>query len=173
MKRRFGRLSRSQAGTATIELALLAPMLAAMVMGISDLSIVVGRRLELEQAAHRAIERVMQTTGTLTVEDTIKQEVVCQINGMEGGECAEGRMTADKTTVTYRLECTDAGGTRTTQQSTLVTEFETYECAEGSTAARYVLVQVTDTYDPLFPYNYGSGPDGIYQLTAEAGVRVP
>ena len=175
MKRKLLNLSRCQAGTATIELALLAPMLAAMVMGISDLSIVVGRRLELEQAAHRAIERVMQTTGELTVEDTIKQEVVCQINGMtEGGDCAEGRMTAEKTTVTYKLECTDPGGTLTTQESTVSETFEAFVCPVANSAeARYVSVTVTDTYDPIFPANYGTDSDGIYRLTAEAGIRVP
>jgi Flp pilus assembly protein TadG len=175
MKRLIKALARHDGGAVTIELAFISPILAAMVVGISDVSIVVGRRLEVEQAAHRAIEKVMQTTGSLTVEGTIKKEVMCQINGMDA-ECATGRMTADQAVVTYTLECWTAGEDEPAkQESTSAATFETFTCdtAAGETEARYVTVQVNDSYDPIFPVNFGTGSDGIYQLTAEAGVRVP
>jgi Flp pilus assembly protein TadG len=173
MKRFLRSLARQETGAVTIELAFISPILAAMVVGISDVSIVVGRRLEVEQAAHRAIEKVMQTTGTLTVEGTIKKEVMCQINGNDA-DCATGRMTADQAVVTYTLECWAAGGEEPTiQESTVAATFEAFTCDPAETEARYVTVEVNDTYDPIFPINFGTGSDGVYQLRAEAGVRVP
>ena len=101
-------------GSVTVELALLAPILATMIIGVIDISIAYGQKLELEQGAQRAIEKVMQTTGNTTVADTLQQEVVCQVNGTEeGGACATGRITTADVAVGYRLECVDEGGTRT------------------------------------------------------------
>ncbi len=173
MKRLFRNLARRNDGTVTIELAMLAPMLATLVIGIIDISTVFGRKLEVEQAAHRAIEKVMQTTGTLTVEGTIKKEVMCQINGSDT-DCTTGRMTADEAVVNYMLECTSEGGGLTTQESSDSAVFEAFVCAGATdTEARYVSVVVSDSYDPMFPVNFGTGSDGIYQFSAEAGVRVP
>jgi hypothetical protein len=179
MMRFVRKISRDGKGTATIELALLAPVLATFVIGITDVSIVVGRRLEIEQAAHRAIEKQMQTTGALTVEETIKKEAVCQINGTDvdadGVEtCDTGRITTANVTVTYTLECTSSGGAITTQATTSSTTFEGYACDEdaGETPARYIEVAVTDTYTPMFDIHFGTGDDGIYQLEAKAGMRV-
>jgi len=53
------RLAREERGAAVIELALVAPILAIMIAGITDISIAYGRRLELEQAVQRSIEKVM------------------------------------------------------------------------------------------------------------------
>jgi len=175
MKRLIKHLARRNDGTATIELALLAPVLATLVIGVADVSIAVGRRLELEQAAHRAVEKQMQTTGDLTVEDTIKKEAVCQINGtLDDGTCDAGRISTSNVTVTYKLECTDTGGAIAAQESTVSTEFEAFTCDEdaGEIPARYIEVAVTDSYTPLFNLHFGTGSDGIYQLEAKAGMRV-
>ena len=96
MMRRLRKLGCDSAGTAVIELALIAPVLALMIVGIADVSIAYGRRLELEQAVQRSIEKVMQTTGDTTVAGTIKKETVCQINGTnDDNSCATGRLTAE------------------------------------------------------------------------------
>src|ERR1044072_9198100 len=55
---RLARLVREARGASVIELALFAPILAVMVMGISDVAIGYSRKLTLEQAAYRALERV-------------------------------------------------------------------------------------------------------------------
>lgn len=159
-------------GSVTVELALLAPILATMIIGVIDISIAYGQKLELEQGAQRAIEKVMQTTGNTTVADTLQQEVVCQVNGTtEGGACDTGRVTVDDVTVGYRLECIDGGGTRTATESDDVAEFDALTCPEDDSEARYLNVTVVDTYTPMFPISWGTGGDGDYDLSAKAGVR--
>ena len=63
MMRRLVKLAREDRGAAVIELALIAPVLALLIIGVTDISIAYGRKLELEQAVQRSIEKVMQTTA--------------------------------------------------------------------------------------------------------------
>ena len=154
-------LARDESGAVLIELALAAPILALMIMGISDLSIAFGKKLELEQAAQRAIEKVMQTTGKSTASDTIKTEAVCQYNGVRtDGTCRTTGIDATDVTVTYSLKCDG-----------VVTAYNT-DCADGQAALRYIEATVADQYTPMFPIKFGTKPDGTYHLTATAGVRV-
>jgi len=155
------KLRRNRSGTATIELALCAPILATMVIGVTDISIAYGKKLELEQAAQRAMEKVMQTTGGETPEDTIKIEAVCQYNGTDdSGTCLAAPITTDNVTVTYTLTC---NGT--------VADYAT-DCAGGELEIRYITTRVTDTHEPMFNLHFGTGEDGKYNLEGEAGVRV-
>lgn len=144
------RLVQDDRGAAVIELALVAPVLALMTIGIIDVSQAFGRKLVLEQAAQRAIEKVMQTTGNTTVEETIKQEAA-----------AQGGVSRDDVTVTYRLEC----------NGVVKEVFET-ECAPGEIQGRWLMVTVSGSYTPMFPTHYfGNEDDGIYHMVATAGVR--
>lgn len=169
------KLGRDDRGAAIIELALVAPVLAVMVVGVVDLSNAFGRKLGLEQGAQRAIEKVMQTTGDDTVEATIKTEVVCQINGTnDDGSCKSTPITAaDNVTVTYRLECTNSAGAMTSSETENADTFDSTECPAGTTTeARYLQVTVTDLYTPMFPLHFsGADADGSYPLSATAGMR--
>jgi Flp pilus assembly protein TadG len=160
MLKRFLQLRRDQRGTAIIELALAAPVLAILTIGVTDISIAYGKKLQLEQAAQRAIEKVAQTTGENTVTDTIKSEAVCQYNGMNGSSCKTAPITSDNVSVTFKLTC---NGVDTTW---------TLDCAGGETEVRYITTTVTDTYTPIFPLHFGTNADGTYHLSATAGVRV-
>jgi Flp pilus assembly protein TadG len=171
------RLASNERGAAVLELALVAPVLALMVIGIVDMSNAFSRKLALEQGAQRAIERIMQTTGNDTVENTLKAEVQCQVNGttMSGNtiNCASSPVALSDVTVTYRLECTGSAGAITTQTSTVPATFDAFVCGAGTTSeARYIEVQVNDKYTPLFPihFSYING-DGTYHLSATAGMR--
>ncbi len=161
-------------GAAIIELAMIAPVFAVMVIGIVDMSNAHSRKLALEQGAQRAIEKVMQTTEVDTVEGTLKSEAVCQVNGLNAdGVCNTSPITASNVTVTYRLECMDASGGITSQTSTDSTAFDDYTCASGTVKeARYIEVALTDKYTPLFPIHFGGfNGDGTYHLAAAAGMR--
>ena len=68
-------------GAAVIEMALIAPVLALGVIGIVDVSNAYSKKLALEQGAQRAIEKIMNTTETTTVEATLANEAVCQVDG--------------------------------------------------------------------------------------------
>jgi Flp pilus assembly protein TadG len=163
MRLRFLRqLTGDDAGAVIIELAIAAPVLALLVMGVGDIATAYTRKLELEQAAQRAIEKVMQTTGDETPEDAIKKEAVCQINGTNADNtCKEGRLTTDNVVVTYRLECNGA----------VMTNYNA-DCDPGQTEVRYMMATVTDTYSPIFGKYWGGNDDGLYHLQATAGVRV-
>jgi Flp pilus assembly protein TadG len=158
---RLRKLFRDRRGTAVLELALVAPVLAVFVIGIADISTAFSRKLELEQAAQRAVEKIMQTTGEDTAEGTIKTEAVCQFNGVnEDGTCKTTPIDTDDVTVTYRLECDG-----------VVTDY-TLDCAEGETEARYIMAEVDAVYTPMFPIHFATSDDGKYHLRARAGVRV-
>jgi Flp pilus assembly protein TadG len=161
-------------GAAVIEMALVAPVFALVVIGIVDISNAYTQKLALEQGAQRAIEKVMQTTGTTTVESTIKTEAVCQVNGLNtDGTCKTTPITNSNVTVTYRLECQDGAGTITSQTATDAATFDALECAPATKEARYLEVAVTDKYTPLFPVHFAafSTGDGTYHLSARAGMR--
>lgn len=155
------RLPRDRSGAAIVELALCAPILATMVIGVSDISIAFGKKLQLEQAAQRAIEKVAQTTGEDTPSDTIKKEAVCQFNGTNAdGTCKSAPITNSNITVTYVLKC---NGVVTTYTS---------DCTTGQTELRYITTTVTYNYAPMFPVHVGVNADGTYHLSGTAGVRV-
>ncbi len=159
MTRRLLSLRSDTRGAAIIELALVAPMIALMTVGVVDLSNGFGRKLRLEQAAQRSIEKVMQTTGEQTVENTIAAEAVCQYNGTnEDGTCKTAPLTTADVVVTHRLEC---DGVLTTNPDCTGTEKE----------SRWVQVTVSNNYTPMFPIHF-SGIDGnVYHIQAVAGMR--
>lgn len=174
MNLRLPRLRADQRGAAVIELALVAPMLGLMIIGIVDMSNAFSRKLALEQGAQRAIERIMQTTANDTVEGTLKTEVVCQVNGTNtDGTCKTSPITTSNVTVNYRLECTAAGGAISTQVSSDSDTFDAFTCAAGTISeARYIEVVVNDVYAPMFPIRFSFiDADGTYHLSATAGMR--
>ena len=156
-------LARDQRGTSVVELAFVAPILAIVIAGVTDVSIAYGRKLELEQAAQRSIEKVGQTTGQTTAEAAIQKEAVCQINGTNtDGTCKTGRISTSDVTVTYTLTCNGA--------SVAYSD----DCTAGQTEIRYIEAKVQDnSYKPVFARSFGgTASDGYYHLSATAGVRV-
>jgi Flp pilus assembly pilin Flp len=155
------RLGRDQRGTAVIELALVAPVLALLVMGAVDVGGAFSRKLSLEQGAQRAVEKVMQTTELANVQETIADEVALQAN-----------VDADQVTVTFPRYCDDR------KMPDVARDEETGlakgdPCADGETEAHYIMVDVTDEYEPVFAA-LGMGTklaNGNYLIEAKAGMR--
>jgi Flp pilus assembly protein TadG len=172
---RLRNLFANDRGAAVIEMAIVAPVLALGVIGVIDMSNAYSKKLALEQGAQRAIEKIMNTTETATVESTLANEAVCQVDGVNAdGTCKSSPITAANVTVTWRLDCTT--GATTTSQST--TDSATYDgyvaaCVSPSTKAGYVQVTVTDTYTPMFPIHFASfnTSDQKYHISATAGTR--
>ena len=169
------KLAGDNRGAAVIEMALIAPVFAVMLIGIVDMSNAYTQKLALEQGAQRSIEKVMQTTGVTTVADTIKTEAVCQVNGLNADKtCKSAPITANDVTVTYRLEClSTTGAITTTQTQTDADAFDDLSCAATEREARYLDVLVQDKYKPIFPLHFTSftAADGTYHLSARAGMR--
>ena len=162
-------LGRDERGAALIELALVAPVLMTAIIGIVDISNAFSRKLALEQGAQRAIEKIMQTTQNSTIDDTVKAEAVCQVNGTNSdGSCKSSPITSSDVTITYRLECTSSGGTVTTY---LNVDAET-DCPSGQVPAQYVQVAIQSKYTPMFPFHFAAlNPDNTYHISATAGMR--
>jgi Flp pilus assembly protein TadG len=160
MIRRRLSLRSDNRGAAIIELAMVAPVIALLTIGVVDLSNGFGRKLRLEQAAQRSIEKVMQTTGVLTVEETIAAEAVCQYNGTNAnGSCKTTPLTTANVSVTHRLEC---DGVLTTNP----------DCTGTQKESRWVQVTVSDDYEPMFPIHFSGIDDGTkYHIQAIAGMR--
>jgi len=161
-------LARDERGAAIIELALVAPVFALMVVGIVDMSNAYSRKLGLEQGAQRAIEKIQQTTQDDTVDDTLKNEAVCQVDGTNAdGTCKSSPITTDDVDVGHLLECIDADGTLHSSTD------PTASCTDTQTARTYISVTVHDKYTPMFPIHFSSidGTDHTYHLSATAGMR--
>ena len=148
MYRLIKQLARSDRGVATVELALITPILATLLLGVVDVTTAFNRKLDLEQAVQRSIERVMQTTTDDTVEANIKAEAA-----------AAADIDEDDVIVTYTLTCDG-----------VVTDFDT-DCVGGAAEVRYVNVSVTTTFTPMVPLAKLGMANDYFTITAETGLR--
>lgn len=157
-----------------LELALLAPMLALLTIGLIDMSNAFSRKLALEQGAQRAINKIMQTTELTTVADSLKTEVCDQVDGVDSaGNCLNAPITNDNVTVGFRFECSNDSGQVTTQTTTDADALDNFTCPPGSAEAKYISVSVADKYKPLFPIHFVGydSRDGAYHISATASLR--
>ncbi len=149
MIRKLKALARDARGTAVVELAIVAPMIALLTVGIVDMSNGFSRKLKIEQAAQRSIEKIMNTSASDTIENTLAAEAADQAD-----------VPLANVTVTYRLEC-DGAAT------------DAAECTEDQDTSQWITVTVVDQYEPLFSRHFaGINGDGTYHLSATAGVRI-
>lgn len=149
--RALNQLRRARDGAAAMEMAIIMPVIAGLMLVAIDFSNAWSTRLALEQAAQRGIELVAARKGVATSYAYIRDETIA----------AWGKpFTA--ATVDSWLEC---GGVR---QATL-----TANCA-GAQRARYVSVRISADFQPSF--NWGGvisgGRNGGFNLTGDATVRV-
>ena len=159
MMLRLAQLRRDERGASVIEMALVAPFLATLVIGMVDLSRGYSAKLQLEQAAQRSIEKAMQGKKEVDLYQTLKDEAAT----------AAGVATS-AVTVKYWLECN--GVSQYTTQASMTTDFEKV-CPAGQQYSRYVDVSITKNYAPMFNTKFlGSKSDGTFDLVGKAGIRV-
>ena len=150
MTRRLSSLRADDRGTSIIEMGMLAPFLAALLIGMVDLSRAYSEKLHLEQAAQRAIERVMQNQGSASTTGALRAEAA---------EAAGVPISA--VTVDAWLEC---NGVRQADYNSA--------CTQGEAYARFLQVAVQKTFTPKFSVKFaGSNADGTFTLVATAGIR--
>ena len=157
MIRAFQRLRRDQRGASIIEIALLLPVMSTLIIGVADITRAYSQKLILEQAAYRAIEKVQQYQATESTYDTLKNEVVAA-----AASAGFTDVTASNVTIDYWLEC--SGVRQSNYDST---------CASMPVTARYITVDVTHNFTPMFASRRwpGSNSDGTYTLHGRAGLR--
>ncbi len=144
-------LARDESGASIIEMAMVAPVLAALLMGMVDISRAYSAKLQLEQAAQRSIEKVQQYRTTTSTYSTLVAEAAT----------AAG-VNATDVTVDYWLEC---NGARQTAYTTV--------CPTVQTRVRYITVSINKKFSPMFGTRYfpGANSDGTYTINAQAGLR--
>jgi Flp pilus assembly protein TadG len=156
---RLKALLRDERGASLIEMALAAPFLGTLVIGMVDISQGYSAKVKLVQAAQRAIEKAMNGDKTTTLYDTLQSE----------GATAAGVPTS-QVTVKYWLECN--GVNQNTSTATMAADYDK-QCTSGQTVARYVSIDITKAYTPMFSTHWlGSNSDGSYTLHGKTSVRV-
>jgi Flp pilus assembly pilin Flp len=159
MMRNLLRLRDDERGSSLVELALVAPFLATLILGVVDLSNGYAARLRLEQAAQRSVEKAMQGNKETGLYDALK---------------AEAAATADvdeaDVEVRYWVECD--GVSLNTDPATMTDDFEQV-CDPGEYMSRHVNVRIEKDYMPMFNLPLpGRNADGSFTLNGEAGIRV-
>ncbi len=144
-------LARDERGASIIEMAMVMPVLATLLVGMVDISRAYSFKLQLEQAAQRSIEKVQQYRTTSSTFSTLQTEAAT----------AAG-VPATDVTVDYWLEC---NGTRQTSYTTV--------CPTTQTRVRYITVSITKKFSPMFGTRFfpGANSDGTYTIDAKAGLR--
>jgi Flp pilus assembly protein TadG len=149
-------LTSDQRGAAVIETAFLAPILAAMVIGMVQLGMGFSTKLQLEQASQRAIEKVMNGQADTTTISALKTEAAT-VAGVP-----EANVTVD-----FWLECSPDGGVTWTRQASYAAV-----CASAADYRRYLSVAITKSYSPMFANKFtGANSDGSYTIKGTTSVR--
>jgi Flp pilus assembly pilin Flp len=151
MTRPFRSLARDERGASVIEMALLMPVLASMLIGMVDISRAYSAKLQLEQAAYRAIEKVQQYQTTSDTYSTLQAEAAT----------AAGVSTT-AVTVDPWLEC---NGVRQADYNGV--------CPSGQVYTRYITVSIQKMFTPMFGSRFfpRANANGTYTLTGQAGLR--
>ncbi|MCW6529041.1 hypothetical protein NED98_02170 [Sphingomonas sp. MMSM20] len=131
---RSRRLSRCTRGTSVVELGIVLPLFALLVLGLVCVAITVGQKLRLQQAVARSLE--MATAGGIDNADP---------TGIQQEAATAAGVPVSQVTVDEWLEC---DGVRQTSATT---------CDASQQVGRYVSVQISATYALPFSLPFGQG----------------
>ncbi|HEX8622376.1 MAG TPA: TadE/TadG family type IV pilus assembly protein [Allosphingosinicella sp.] len=158
---RHGGILRDERGVSVIEMAFLVPILAFMLLGMVDLANGYTRKMAVENAVNRAMEKV----AVLPVQDDytfIKTEITTALPSV----------TAASITVDPYSMCD------TTKNATFKTECGFRADGTAQEIQRYVRVKVAHRWTPTFNYGafghylFKAGSDGKVPLNVETQLRV-
>ena len=153
------KLRRDERGASIVELALVAPFMAAMVIGMTDLARAYSMKLQLEQIAQRTIEQVEQQKSVATSYNT------ALTTEATAAATAAGYTSGNTITPDSWLEC----GTDTTHQT-----FTDSCSTAGDATARYVSVSISRSYTPFFASRHwpGANSQGNITVSGYAALRM-
>lgn len=159
----FRTIRRDRRGAAIVELALAAPFMAVLVVGMSDLARAYSLKLMLEQAAQRTVEKVENQKSVATSYNSALSTEAG--NAMtDAGYSSGNTITPDSW-----VECSSNGTTWTRQ-----TNF-TDSCPNATDiTARYVKVTISRSFVPMFRSRRwpGANAQGNITVTGKAEVRI-
>lgn len=144
------KIIRDQRGAAIIELALVAPVFGAMIVGMVELGQGYSVKLQLEQASQRAIEKVMNGQADRTTAAALQVEAATVAG-----------VPTTNVVVDYWLEC---DGVRQSNYDGA--------CTTGQVYRRYLTVSISKSYTPMFAFKFaGANSDGTYTIVGKTGIR--
>jgi Flp pilus assembly protein TadG len=157
MIRLFRNIARDERGASVIEMAMVTPLLGALLIGMVDISRAYSAKLQLEQSAYRAIEKVQGYQTSESTYSTLKTEAASAARAAGFTTVADNDVVLD-----FWLEC---NGARQTVYDTT--------CTGGEVPARWVTVDIPATFTPMFSSRRwpGANANGTFTLHGKAGLR--
>jgi hypothetical protein len=147
--RHWRRMRAARDGTSTIEVAIVAPLVILLMLGVVDLAIGYSRKLALDQAAQRAIGMV-RAVGATTADPT----------AVRSDAAAAAGVPVEQVSVDQWLEC-DA----------IRQDANTLMCPDGQQIARYMGVTIAGSYAPIFSALATGGQTIALQAQSSARVQ--
>jgi len=122
-----------------------------------DISRAYSAKLQLEQSAYRAVEKVQQYQATASTYDTLKAEA-----GAAARAAGFTSVSDNDVVIDYWLEC---NGARQSDYNTV--------CSGGQSYARWITVDIPGTFTPMFSSRHwpGANTNGTFTLHGKAGLR--
>lgn len=148
------RFVRDELGTAAIETALVAPVLALMALGTFEVGRLVSRQQELQSAASEAEAIILAAAGGTGTDSDVMQDV------LEDSLNPSGARPDLEIELEQRFRC-DAAAALTEDAAS---------CDAAKPIYRYVLLHVTDTYTPVWT-NFGVGSPFAYDVERTIQVQ--
>lgn len=143
-------LREDDRGAAIIELAIVAPIFATMLVGMVDIGRGYSMKLQLEQAAQSAIEKVMNGQADKSSVAALKTEAATT------AVVSESAVVVD-----FWLECNSA------RQGSYDSV-----CAAGTISRRYLTVEISKIFTPMFATKWlGANSNGTFTVVGKTGVR--
>lgn len=143
-------------GSVAIELALLAPVLAALLIGSVDFGTYIYKKMQLQSASRAGAQFAIQEDGNAEDSAGIKTAVLSSADDLDTG-----------INIVSTAYCSCADGTETTVSAITGCSGT---CSGGDSPALSVRVTVSNTFTPIFPYP--GFPDSL-DLQGETSLRVP
>ncbi|MXO55415.1 TadE/TadG family type IV pilus assembly protein [Pontixanthobacter gangjinensis] len=152
MMRLLSILRRDSAGTAAIELGIILPVLAMITLASADFVMGFGYKMNLQQYAQSGADYVVASGATLPTDTDIKDEIA-SLSGL----------STSKITIAKWTECN--------AKKTL----DILGLCPGSSdvRARYIQIDVADTYDPILDVSGIADFVQSSKLTGSVVVRLP
>ncbi|WP_167737474.1 TadE/TadG family type IV pilus assembly protein [Sphingomonas parva] len=167
------RLRGDQRGTSVIELAIIAPVLSLVTMGIIDLSTGYSRRLELTEAVDRTIERISAGDFAIPGDATGPNYDAFVADAAAAAKVPEEAVSVSAWRECDGIEQSDFEGTcpkKTKAGCEVETPPDNLDCFQIT--ARYIQVSIDSAFKPMFTSIFAPGPNGAYPLHVEAAVRI-
>jgi Flp pilus assembly protein TadG len=146
---------RDQRGNSFVEMALIAPVLATLLVGTVDISRAVSMKVQMEQSAQRAIE--LAQVSSYSTASAMKTAIQNEATTAAG--------TGSSATAAAWAEC---------NHSSTQVDYDTGTCSTGQNYARYVSVTVQNSFTPMFGTSLfpGANADGTVTVTGYAVLRM-